>query len=1039
MAILSLQNEAPSVIVREFDQSTVVQPSGPTTTYLVGFTPQGPTDEPMYVNSIDEFETIFGVPTTAAERYAYDSAKQILTTSPGRLLFTRMPYGSGGGIGYSNTYSALVYPVIGMSATEVQPVDYFSELTYDEIAADFPWLLDQLVAPQYIGSPNMECVLEPTEETSASNYVIHNYPFPCDGTVTEFKWYGDSDETDEYFTIYSLKALTGEYDGQFVILESITISGDDVVSDGNIRTVSLVSNPLTVEKGGIFATTSRGLSGNVPVNGTVFSYFDVDKTGKCSVLSFAEGSGFFAPGGFELSREIDVTNNGDVDYLVQVKFEPASACGSLSVDQITGLNLQVPEKERYILGTTPGDTQLNNVNFYIFLEPTFVELTETEYELFKNGQFSWKCGTFANSIGTLNVSENDVRAGIVIVNEIKAAQLDDFSGYYITLNDNYNVNPSTDFDAVDGVKGKVVDAKGCFNVIGSWEQLDEAKLNFKTHAAYNGTSGSISEIIESNAGLDFGKDTYRDSLILSLFKLRPSPSKDVSKLEPFLVEKFIGSLNEERRIEDPDGGISRSMFLETAVNNASNYMKVYVNPYISQNNCWSDSNGEPVKVVRLFQERTSYLLEAEGVEGEFNADFTNAFNTANSTNIATTDASKFKAGKMYSNGSYSDICIDKLMGKCKKKDIGNLPQKIERSLRIVDNPLVFDFDITLDSGLSTIWATRQAVEATECGISTDICYHYDDTVFVDTNSLSPYDGNPISSAIQDGWENIYNIFDNYARFTRKANGGVGHLHIQDPLRQIFVNGKDFKVVDRQKKVTLDPATGQPTERFSTFSRNIWTYLKNLYQSVNSSYSVSYANWIKDYDQFSDKNVWLPISGRIAAMYNRIDADEYPWYSPFGINRGVLPNILDLAINPSTKEQGLIYRLSINPVVLFPEGYVVWGNKTLLKKNSALSQVNVRRGLIFLEKITQRALREFIGEPNTIVTRTRVVNKLTPIFETAKQNQGLYDYKIVVSASPTDIDNGCLKVAIYVSPVKGIQYILADFYITRTGVSMGELD
>jgi hypothetical protein len=279
--------------------------------------------------------------------------------------------------------------------------------------------------------------------------------------------------------------------------------------------------------------------------------------------------------------------------------------------------------------------------------------------------------------------------------------------------------------------------------------------------------------------------------------LRPAVDTDVAKLDSVLVEKFIASLDSTRKVEDPDGGLARSMFVENVVNDSSNYMSVYVNPYLSENNCWTNTSGQPIKTVRMFQERTQYIGDDICSNIEFADDFSDAFAGKTCEQILT------YADHLYSFGSYVVNCVDKALNKCISKDIGNLPCKLERALRIADNPLVFDYDITVDAGLSTIWATRQAVSNDACQIDTSICYHYDDSIFVDTNSLSPFDGTSISSPIQDGWESIYNIFNNFAQFTRKANGGVGHLHVQDPLRQIFVNGKDFKVVNRQKKVTIE--------------------------------------------------------------------------------------------------------------------------------------------------------------------------------------------------------------------------------------------
>ena len=81
------------------------------------------------------------------------------------------------------------------------------------------------------------------------------------------------------------------------------------------------------------------------------------------------------------------------------------------------------------------------------------------------------------------------------------------------------------------------------------------------------------------------------------------------------------------------------------------------------------------------------------------------------------------------------------------------------------------------------------------------------------------------------------------------------------------------------------------------------------------------------------------------------------------------------------------------------------------------------------------------EPNTFTTRARVVGALTPIFEQAKLNEGLYDYAIVCDErnnTPSTIDNNELRVSLYIQPVRTAEFILADFIATRTGVNFEEL-
>jgi hypothetical protein len=359
----------------------------------------------------------------------------------------------------------------------------------------------------------------------------------------------------------------------------------------------------------------------------------------------------------------------------------------------------------------------------------------------------------------------------------------------------------------------------------------------------------------------------------------------------------------------------------------------------------------------------------------------------------------------------------------------------------VENPIEFPIDVTIDNGLSTIWATRQAVTSDSCVTSPSICYNYDDTYFVNTDSLSPYDGTTMTSAIQDAWEVIYNIFDSFARYTRKSAGGTPHVHIQDPLRQIFVNGKDYKIVQRQKQLTLDPVTNQPTEKYATFGRNIYAYLRNLYQGINSSYSISYANWIKSYDANTDSFNWFGPSAFAASLYARNDRDQYPWTSPLGTSNGAFANINDLAINPNQRERDLLSRLGLNPIVREPAGTFAYNSTTLVKENTALKEISIRRGALWLAKSIQANLTQFIGLPNNVITRTRIVNTLRPILQYMKDNGGLYEYMIVCddrNNNSTSVDQGLLNVAVYIKPTRPVKFILVDLVITGSGVDFNEL-
>jgi hypothetical protein len=338
------------------------------------------------------------------------------------------------------------------------------------------------------------------------------------------------------------------------------------------------------------------------------------------------------------------------------------------------------------------------------------------------------------------------------------------------------------------------------------------------------------------------------------------------------------------------------------------------------------------------------------------------------------------------------------------KNTGNLITKLERALTHIDSTENIAIDVITDAGLSTIFANASGS-------------YYDDTVFRDTSELS----NPNSNTIER-WRSVFNVFNNFVVNTRKDCVFIG-----DPLRQIFVNGDNSKILSL---------------RDNTFSTNIYTPLKNCFESINSNYAATYANWIKTYDAYSDKQTWLPPSGFAAATYARTDTIAQPWIAPAGLNRGLLNNVVDIAFNPNQKQRDFLYTIALNPIVLFPgDGYTIFGQKTLQNKPSAFDRINVRRLFLTLERAVQKTLKYFVFEPNTEFTRTRVRNTIIPVFELAKNTEGLYDYLIVCDErnnTPDVIDRNELAVDIYIKPVKAAEFILVNFIATRTGQNFEEL-
>jgi phage tail sheath protein FI len=163
-----------------------------------------------------------------------------------------------------------------------------------------------------------------------------------------------------------------------------------------------------------------------------------------------------------------------------------------------------------------------------------------------------------------------------------------------------------------------------------------------------------------------------------------------------------------------------------------------------------------------------------------------------------------------------------------------------------------------------------------------------------------------------------------------------------------------------------------------------------------------------------------------------------WFAPAGLNRGGIPSVLKAEKRLSQADRDTLYSANVNPLATFPgEGVVVFGQKTLQRKATALDRVNVRRLLISLKDYIGQVSRNLVFEQNTNVTRNRFLSQVNPYMESVVQRQGLYAYKVVMDDSnntPDVIDRNQLVGQIYVQPTKTAEFIILNFNILPTGAT-----
>jgi hypothetical protein len=207
---------------------------------------------------------------------------------------------------------------------------------------------------------------------------------------------------------------------------------------------------------------------------------------------------------------------------------------------------------------------------------------------------------------------------------------------------------------------------------------------------------------------------------------------------------------------------------------------------------------------------------------------------------------------------------------------------------------------------------------------------------------------------------------------------------------------------------------------------------------NTSYAASYWPWVMVLDPDTGKNVWVPASTVMGGVFAYNDRVSEPWFAPAGINRGGLSQVVRAEQKLPQSSRDTLYTAKVNPIATFPgTGVVVYGQKTLQTRASALDRVNVRRLLIQLKSYISQVAQNLVFEQNTAATRNAFLSQVNPYLESVQQRQGLYAFKVIMDDTNNTadvIDRNQLIGQIYIQPTKTAEFIYLDFNILPTGAT-----
>jgi hypothetical protein len=227
---------------------------------------------------------------------------------------------------------------------------------------------------------------------------------------------------------------------------------------------------------------------------------------------------------------------------------------------------------------------------------------------------------------------------------------------------------------------------------------------------------------------------------------------------------------------------------------------------------------------------------------------------------------------------------------------------------------------------------------------------------------------------------------------------------------------------------------------AAYGDSVQTVVKAI-TALDTNYVATYYPWVKIADRDTAVPVWVPPSVVLPGVISYTDRVAHEWFAPAGLNRGGLTTVLEAKTRLTHAERDELYEGRVNPIASFPgQGVVVFGQKTLQSKPSALDRINVRRLLIALRKFIASSSRYLVFEQNTQALRNRFLNIVNPYLEQVQQNSGLSAFRVVMDDSnntPDVVDRNQLIGQIFIQPTRTAEFIVLDFVVQPTGATFPE--
>jgi hypothetical protein len=223
----------------------------------------------------------------------------------------------------------------------------------------------------------------------------------------------------------------------------------------------------------------------------------------------------------------------------------------------------------------------------------------------------------------------------------------------------------------------------------------------------------------------------------------------------------------------------------------------------------------------------------------------------------------------------------------------------------------------------------------------------------------------------------------------------------------------------------------------------WFYPNDIIEQlddteIDSNYTAVYYPWIQISDTENNANIFIPPTAEVVRNLAFTDNVAHPWFATAGYNRGIV-NCIRARIPLDQESRDLLYPGRINPIATFSDvGTVIWGNRNLQVRSSALDRLNIRRLLLQARKLIVAVANRLLFDPNDAQIRSQFLSLVNPILDNIRRERGLTDFRVSLVNEVEDNDRNTLRGKIFIKPTPTLEFIELEFTVTPTSVSFDSI-